>query len=284
MGARRRPRRGAVVLLLLASSCGPASDRDPPRDPPMGRLAATVLRDTAFSWLTRRTEHFRIHVQPGTYAAGHLDRYVADAEEARENALRLLGEREFRPRIDVFHLESRDQMRHITEFAVRGWTDPEARTVLLVRGTPSNQGERHEIAHVLSHNLWGHSHDWLTTGWVSEGLATWAGGRCSGYTLDEIVAYLDRRGELIPLDSLARRFRSFDDLVAYLQAGSFVGWVREMHGLPAVRRLWDQGFDSLPAILGKDARAVDAEWRARLRSRYPAPRVDWAPMKAQGCQ
>jgi hypothetical protein len=282
MGARFSRGRLAFAIVLLGSSC--ARDQAPPRDPPMGRLAAGVLRDTAFTWQTRRNEHFRIHVQPGSYAAGHLDRFVADAEEARENALRLLGEHEFRPRIDVFHLESREQMRHITEFAVRGWTDPEARTVLLVRGTPSNQGERHEIAHVLSHNLWGHSHDWLTTGWMSEGLATWAGGRCSGYAIDEIVAYLDRRGELIPLDSLARHFRSFDDLQAYLQAGSFVGWVREAHGLPAVRALWEQGYDSLPVILGKDPRAVDAEWRARLRATYPGPTVSWATLKAHGCQ
>ena len=63
--------------------------------------------------------------------------------------------------------------RDITDYAVRGWADPVARTVLLVRKSVSNQGEQHEIAHVLSHNLWGHSYDWGTTGWMSEALATY---------------------------------------------------------------------------------------------------------------
>jgi hypothetical protein len=257
------------------------SDRQP--NYPMG-LAYVVLRDTAFSWRTRETDHFRIHFQSGSYASDHIDQFVRDAEEARANGLRVLGATEFEPRIDVFHLKSRDQMKRITDYPVRGWTDPVARTVLLVRSSPANQGDRHEIAHVLSHNLWGHSDDWNTTGWMSEALATYAGGPCSGYSIDEIVAYVDRQGELIPLDSLAPRFRAYDDLLAYLQAGSFFGYLRETYGVARVRALWEQGFDHFERILGKSPSAVDAEWRKHLRSSYPEPKVDWAPLKKDGCQ
>ncbi|MGH7701630.1 MAG: hypothetical protein ACREMO_00915 [Gemmatimonadales bacterium] len=253
------------------------------RNHPMG-LAEVVLRDTAFTWQTRETEHHRIHFQSGSYAADHIDQFVKDAEQARANGLQVLGERAFGPRIDVFHLKSRDQMKHITDYAVRGWTDPVARTVLLVRSSAANQGERHEIAHVLSHNLWGHSRDWLTTGWMSEGLATYAGGPCSGYSLDEIVAYLDRQGDLIPLDSLAPKFRSYNDLVAYLQAGSFIGYVRETYGLPRLRALWEQGFERLETIFEKTPSAMDTEWRSHLRASYPEPKVEWAPLKEGGCQ
>ena len=209
---------------------------------------------------------------------------MQDAEQARENGLQVLGVKGFEPRIDVFHLKSREQMKRLTDYPVRGWTDPTARTVLLVRSSASNQGERHEIAHVLSHNLWGHSEDWLTTGWMSEALATYAGGPCSGYNIDEIIAYLDRRGELIPLDSLAPNFRTYDDLVAYLQAGSFFGYVRDNYGLPQVQAFWDQGFAGLESILHKTPVAIDSEWRAHLREMYPKPSVDWAPLKKDGCQ
>jgi hypothetical protein len=98
-------------------------------------LAAAALRDTAFTWRTRETDHFRVHFQPDSYAAGHLQQFVRDAEQARANGLRLLGETRFIPRIDVFHLKSRDQMKRITDYAVRGWADPTARTVLLVRSS-----------------------------------------------------------------------------------------------------------------------------------------------------
>jgi hypothetical protein len=77
-------------------------------------LAAAVLRDTAFTWQTLETDNARIHYQPDSYAAGHIDQLVNDAEQARANGLRLLGEKRFTPRIDVFHLKSRDQMKHIT--------------------------------------------------------------------------------------------------------------------------------------------------------------------------
>ncbi len=221
----------SVLPLVWECQC---SRELPYPDHPMG-LAAAALRDTAFTWRTWETDHFRIHFQPDSYAADHLEQFVGDAEQARANGLRLLGEKRFLPRIDVFHLKSRDQMKRITEYAVRGWADPVARTVLLVRSSAANQGERHEIAHVLSPSLWGHSLDAFTTGWMSEALATYAGGPCSGYNIDEIAAHLNSRDELIPLDSLARRFRSYDDLVAYLQAGSFVGYVLERYGLSGVR-------------------------------------------------
>lgn len=272
----------ALLLLPVATGCERAPDADHP-DHPIG-LATAALQDSAFTWQTRQTDHFRIHYQAGSYAADHIDQFVQDAEQAHANGLQVLGVKRFDPRIDVFHLKSREQMKRLTDYPVRGWTDPDARTVLLVRSSGSNQGERHEIAHVLSHNLWGHSRDWLTTGWMSEALATYAGGPCNGYSIDEIVAYLDRRGELIPLDSLAPKFRSYNDLVAYLQAGSFFGYIRETYGLGRVRALWDHGFERLEATVKKTPGAIDAEWRARLSALYPEPKVDWAPLKKDGCQ
>jgi hypothetical protein len=119
---------------------------------------------------------------------------------------------------------------------------------------------------------------------MSEAVATYAGGPCSGQSIDEIVAYADRQGELIPLDSLARKFRSYNDLLAYLQAGSFIGYIQESNGLSPVRALWEQGFEQLEKILGKTPAVIDAEWRAHLRSLYPHPQVEWVTLKKNGCQ
>ena len=135
--------RACLVLFLtpLASGCDHAP-KELYQDHPMG-LAAGALRDTAFTWETRQTDHFRIHFQFGSYAADHIDQFVEDAEQARANGLRLLSEKDFRPRIDVFHLTSREQMKRLTDYPIRGWTDPASRTVLLVRSSGANQGERH---------------------------------------------------------------------------------------------------------------------------------------------
>jgi hypothetical protein len=119
---------------------------------------------------------------------------------------------------------------------------------------------------------------------MSEALATYAGGPCSGYSIDEIAAYLNSQGELLPLDSLARNFRSYNDLVAYLQAGSFFGYLLENYGVSNVRALWEEGFEAFEGILGKPPSVVDAEWRTHLEARYPDPKIDWAPLKEDGCR
>jgi hypothetical protein len=119
---------------------------------------------------------------------------------------------------------------------------------------------------------------------MSEALATYAGGPCSSHNIDEIAAYVDRQSELIPLDSLARKFRTYNDLIAYLQAGSLFGYIRETYGLVKVRALWEAGFEKFETILGTSPSAVDAEWRRHLSGLYPDPKVDWASLKKNGCQ
>ncbi len=108
--------------------------------------------------------------------------------------------------------------------------------------------------------------------------------RASGYAWPTQHAYADRQGERIPLDSLARKFRSYNDLLAYLQAGSFIGYVQETYGLSPVRALWDQGFEQLETILGKTPAAIDTEWRSHLKSLYPRPQIKWVALKKSGCQ
>jgi hypothetical protein len=119
---------------------------------------------------------------------------------------------------------------------------------------------------------------------MSEALATYAGGPCSGHSIDEIVAYVDLQSELIPLDSLALKFRTYNDLIAYLQAGSLLGYIRETYGLAKVRALWNEGFEQFETILDKSPSAVDAEWRKHLKASYPEPKVDWIALKKTGCQ
>lgn len=73
--------RGWFVLFMLPLAWGCDRTRELPfPDHPMG-LAAATLQDTTFTWRTR--------------------------------------EKRFMPRIDVFHLKSRDQMKRITEYSER---------------------------------------------------------------------------------------------------------------------------------------------------------------------
>jgi hypothetical protein len=92
-----------LVLVLTALACDRTArdsvakqTADVQPDHPMG-LAYVVLLDTAFTWQTRETDHFRIHFQSGSYAADHIDQIIEEAEQARANGLRVLGATKFEP-------------------------------------------------------------------------------------------------------------------------------------------------------------------------------------------
>jgi hypothetical protein len=85
------------------------------------------------------------------------------------------------------------------------------------------------------------------------------------------VADFDRQGELISLGSLAPNFRAFNDLIAYLQAGSFFGYVRE------------QDFDQFENILERAPSHGGCRMAEVLENFFASPRGR-ATLKGNGCQ
>ena len=54
-----------------------------------------------------------------------------------------------------------------------------------------------------------------------------------------------------------------DEKVAYVVAGSFVGFLIERHGLPQFRSLYET--ESCQTTYGKPFASLEGEWRASLR-------------------
>lgn len=270
-----------TILLALVSGLIACRGSEPP---PAG-LARAALSQPGARWEHTSRPGLRIYWKPHSYAAGLSDSMAARAREARRHDLALLGARDFSPPIDLFYFDDRGALEALAGTRATGFSDRANRAVLLVANPGWRPFERHEIMHVLAYNLWGPPAD--PPDWISEGLAVFADGRCAGFPIDALVAQWRSAGALFPADTLVTRFRSLGDLRAYLQAGSFIGWIYNTRGRDAVRQLWQRGVGGAPGALSSVALdSLDAAWRRSLAAEQGLPKIpagDLKRIQERGC-
>lgn len=263
-----------IISLLMGVVCTNPNENRIVEDPTGAALQA--LEHPAFQWVINETRHFRIHALPGTRVADTLERTGLELEQIRVENLRLLGMTDYPYPIHVFYLTSRDQMRLVSGSSFRAMADIPSRTMFMV--IPHNRNEyieRHEMMHVLSENVWGRSNGFVVSPWLTEGMATYAGGSLGGYGIDEIASHIIHQGKAIPLDLLTTQFRRYEELVKYPLAGSFIGYLLRTYELSQVRRLWKQPIHRFHKIFGETLTIAESRWRAEIIQSYPSPNFDW---------
>ena len=237
-------------------------------------LARAALDNPAFTWLHVPTRELRLYFLADSYPAMHRDSLATLAAAGRARGLRLLGVEDCPP-IDVFFIETRAQMDALVGLPVTGFAQRDARAVFLVTNPEWRAFERHELMHVLAHHVWGAGVE--PSAWIVEGLAQFTDGRCGAYTVDDVAHGLGRRSGFVALDTLVTRFRALNDLTAYLQAASMVGYLYETRGLEGVRAVWQQGTEALPP-------GFAAGWQRWLRTRaQPVPSGALDSISQKGC-
>jgi hypothetical protein len=135
-----------------------------------------------------------------------------------------------------------------------------------LRGVRNNDGALlHEMVHIYAPN---------DNRFLAEGLAVYLHQKLAGNrAFPNFGRPLDAqaRSRLGDVDSLDRldRVRTpaslstvVSEQIAYVLAGSFVGFLIEKHGLQTFRKLYDDG--SYEAAYGKPLAALEKEWRSAL--------------------
>lgn len=117
----------------------------------------------------------------------------------------------------------------------------------------------HEIMHIISINLWGNSESW-----IKEGLAVFSDDNWHGYNLHRLSKYLMSKKKLIPLKDLMRKFNSYNNLITYPEAGSFVKFIYEEYGGDIVKAIWKKGRNAIPEIIGEDLKTIEQKWHEIL--------------------
>ena len=262
-----RGRRGSMLLrrsvYLLASlaTVGVLGPSPGATQEPEG-LAARALVDSRFTWIRRDTTGFRVYFAADSYAARLQDSLVTRLPGALGHARRLLGTPAPLGPLDVFFVDSRDDMAQLIGGPATGFAHRAARAVFLVTNPAWRAFERHEVMHVVAWHAWGPPA--ANTDWLEEGLAQAADGRCDDYSNETALRGLVRRRGWVPFDDLLGSFRQQEDLRAYLQAAVFVEYLLQAYGAPALATLWRQGSQAGTQLDGRALRAIEADWRTRI--------------------
>ncbi|MFN0179598.1 MAG: hypothetical protein ACKVZ0_12440 [Gemmatimonadales bacterium] len=178
------------------------------------------------------------------------------------HARRLLGTQAPDGPLDVFFVESRDDMSALIGGRATGFAHRAARAVFLVTNSTWRAFERHEVMHVVAWHAWGPPA--ASTDWLEEGLAQAADGRCDDYSNEAVLRGLVRRNGWVALDSVLGDFRRQPDLSAYLQAATFAEYLLRTYGAPAIATLWRHGSGADTRLGGRSLQAIEADWRSRV--------------------
>ena len=242
-------------------------------------LTRSLVEMSSIHWIP--SDHGPTRIYAPSDADSALDR-EAVAEtilQARRDQHALLGDTVAWHPLVVFIVGEREVMRRLVGRPSGGWTDPMSSTVLATRWGTATNALRHETGHALQFNLWGPPYKGAPM--LGEGLATWYAGNCRGFAVHRLAAEIDVADRRIPLRALYDDFHRQDDLIAYLQSGSVLGFVLEYYGRDALRRFWGEGEAGL-AGAEIDLAGLEAAWLEFIRSVEPAG-ADWEKLAAEGC-
>ena len=247
----------------------------PDRKPPVG-LARMALERVEGDWRASSGGPVVVHTRPGTEAHRHRDAVLRHGRAAVEHAVALLGAEGWEGPLRLVYLESPEEMERAFGRPVRGGSaDAGGNGVLLVTYQGGATGVVHEVLHVVSMRQWGAA---ASPGmWLQEGLAEWGeGAACGDVPHGRLHLYLERRGDGLPVDTLAAGFRRHSDTITMPQATTLVAYLVDAHGLEAVRALWERGIGEAEAVLGYGAEELGRRWRAWVEDRFePATPEQW---------
>ena len=225
-------------------------------------LAATALVNPRFAWQPRSVPGFRVYFQANSYASRHQDSLLARLPAALHHARTLIAAPAPPGPIDLFFVESREQMAQLIGGRATGFAHQAARAVFLMTDSSWRAFERHEVMHIVAWHAWGPPA--ANNDWLQEGIAQAADGHCGNYSNNAALRGLTARLGWISLQDLLTRFRQQPDLRAYLQAASFTGHLLETFGPAAVAELWRRGATPETVVGTRTLAAIERDWRAQL--------------------
>jgi hypothetical protein len=200
-------------------------------------------------------------------------------DSVREN-LKLIHEKEFNYKMDIEFLNSREDMFKLTGMAAQGmamYPTPKFYSVLRLKNSPV----KHEMMHMIAMQKWGHDAE----SWLNEGLATYAGGTCSPYSLEQIYCYYLQSNKLIPINELANNFWSggYNDMITYTQSAYLVEYLIDTYGVGKFKQLWIGGYAKFKEVYGFEFNVIEDAIATRLKSKYPDTiDFDWEAFN-KGC-
>ena len=224
-------------------------------------------KSTEATWITRKTDHARIHVVSGTAAERDLEKLAIVTEESIVKAIDALTE-EPRRVYDVYFVE-----RVIGQGGYAGGSMVISYTDRNYSGGRIEEVLTHEAIHLLDQQISINSR----LIFLAEGLAVWgSGGHYKPEELSPRAAALVATGRYIPLHQIIDNFYPVQHEIGYLEAGAFVQYLVDTYGWEKFKQLYSRqqasndGSDaerlsqSLQVEYGKSLEQIEQEWLTML--------------------
>lgn len=226
-------------------------------------LVKKALADSTFTWKTIASNKIRIYYQKGSFAERHRMMILRSVTTAVDEVLDLLEESNWNGVLNVFYLESRQEMKRIVGHTYSGFSDWTSNAIFIVLNPEWRSFEKHEFTHVVTMGIWGSPHE--TSRWMVEGMAIYCDGWCREYSVDEIAFHMLARNQLPHLQELFENFAALGEIRAGISAGSFIGFIVKTFGVDKLRSLWSEGVGNIRELLGDDLNQIETSWRSYLK-------------------
>ncbi|WP_428223560.1 peptidase MA family metallohydrolase [Flavobacterium sp.] len=205
---------------------------------------------------------------------------IEECQKAIDENLKLIGETEFKNKMDIDFLKSKKEMLKYGGMAAQGLAYPDRDvffTLLKDKGSPI----KHEMMHMITMYKWGTPPNSST--WMNEGLATYAGATCFKYSLEEIYKYFIQSNKLISMDKLSEDFYAYPDMIAYTQSAFISKFLIDNYGISKFKELWKSGYEKLNEIYGFNSQTLEQTLKDYINKKYPTNiNFDWEEFN-KGC-
>lgn len=242
-----------IGFAFLISSCSLirfGGYNPPPKD--------ELLSNSEYNWQKDSTEKFNYYYDPITMPQEYVDSAKLYFERNYPKLLQFLGLKEYRSKLTLFMVESRQKMKSIIGMETNGIANAKDNTVYSLFNANVKTYGMHEFCHVISINEWGGMYKEI---WLSEGLAVNSDNIWWGFELHALANYLRHKGKLIPFAELVEKFYDYNNFISYPECGSIVKYLNEKYGIELIRELWNNGASIVfENKLHKSIKTIEEEW------------------------
>jgi len=253
----------------------------------------TLLASPGPRWTPAVSPHFHLYVERSPRSPVYAVAMRDTLEQAWAAAIQLIHTPvSDTPPVTVFITSSRTRFPHLLPPEAKGYTISTPTVgdlVILVDNDSVRARSRHEIMHVVVRRAWGSASPFA--GWVNEGLAGYADGRCQATTMiaagRDILHYLPKVTIREVTDPVMAMFTT-DRANAYVLSAALVAFVWETGGRDAVRELWRARDPNVVTrqleSAGDSSSDATRRWREWVTHRAGSdPRIDTAAFHRNDC-
>jgi hypothetical protein len=212
------------------------------------------------------------------FAYDNRDSIVNACFDVIKHDLSIIHQNEYADTIVAQFMNSRNEMLENTGIPVSEYAVPEKRKIWFVSDKDISPLMTHEFMHMITISFWGQPP--RQSYWLKEGITVYAQNSCSGFTVEQIYAFFEKKNMLIAIDSLVAHFYKEPMMIAYHQSAYISQYLIETYGVQKFSLLWQSGIGSFEKIYGIQLNQILLNIKNKLDKKYPeAPDIDWSTFK-----